>query len=264
MNRIDKKFKRLREKNEKAMIPFVTAGDPDMGTTIELVLAMEQAGADIIELGIPYSDPLADGVIIQESSNRALKGGAKISGIMGAVMEIRDVSQVPLVYLVYYNSVFKYGIEKFLCECSYAGVDGVIIPDLPIEERKDILEIADRYGVYLIPLVAPTSKDRIKKITDNGKGFVYCVSTNGVTGVRQEIGTDISEYMGIVSQYTDMPKALGFGISGPEMAKKYKDCCDAVIVGSAVIRKIAEAKDKDEAVANTAKFISEIKNALRD
>ncbi|MBP1744658.1 MAG: tryptophan synthase subunit alpha [Firmicutes bacterium] len=262
MNRIDEKFKRLREKNEKAMIPFVTAGDPDLGTTVELVLAMERAGADIIELGIPYSDPLADGVIIQESSNRALNGGAKISGIMGTVMKIRDVSQVPLVYLVYYNSVFKYGIEKFLSECSGAGVDGVIIPDLPIEERKDILEIADRYGVYLIPLVAPTSKDRIKKITDNGKGFVYCVSTNGVTGVRQEIGTDIGAYMGIVSQYTDMPKALGFGISGPEMAKKYKDCCDAVIVGSAVIRKIAEAKDKEEAVESTAKFISEIKNAL--
>lgn len=263
MNRIDKKFRMLREKDEKAMIPFVTAGDPDLGTTVELVLAMEEAGADIIELGIPYSDPLADGVIIQESSNRALKAGAKISGIMDTVRQIRDLSQVPLVYLVYYNSVFKYGIEKFLRECREAGVDGVIIPDLPIEERKDILETADKNGVYLIPLVAPTSKDRIKKITHNGKGFVYCVSTNGVTGVRQEIGTDIKEYMDIVSQYTDMPKALGFGISGPEMAEKYKEHCDAVIVGSAVIKKISQAESKAEAVENTAKFISEIKNALK-
>jgi tryptophan synthase alpha chain len=262
MNRIDKKFKELRENNEKAMIPFVTAGDPDLRTTAELVLAMEKAGADIIELGIPYSDPLADGVVIQESSNRALKAGAKISGIMDTVRQIRKSSQVPLVYLVYYNSILRYGMERFLSECSEAGMDGLIIPDLPIEERKEMLEIAGRYGVYLIPLVAPTSKDRIRKITDDGKGFVYCVSTNGVTGIRQEIGTDISGYMDIVSQYTGMPKALGFGISGPEMARKYRDHCDAVIVGSAVIKKIAGAACPEQAVAEASEFVSEIKAAL--
>jgi len=262
MNRIDKKFELIKQKNEKAMIPFITAGDPDLETTADLVLAMEQAGADIIELGIPYSDPLADGVIIQQSSIRALKNGAKIAKIMDTVKDIREKSQIPLVYLVYYNSVFKYGMEKFIKECSDVGVDGIIIPDLPIEERKDILDIADKYGIYLIPLVAPTSKERIKKITNNGKGFVYCVSTNGVTGVRQEIGTDIKEYMKIVSQYTDMPKALGFGISNAEMADKYKNYCDAVIVGSAIIKKISEANNKKQTIENTAKFISEIKKVL--
>jgi len=262
MNRIDKKFQELRERNEKAMIPFVTAGDPDLATTAELVLAMEKAGADIIELGIPYSDPLADGVVIQESSNRALAAGAKISGIMETVRQIRKSSQVPLVYLVYCNSILRYGMEKFLAECSEAGVDGLIIPDLPIEERKELQEAAGACGVYLIPLVAPTSKERIRKITDDGKGFVYCVSTNGVTGIRQDIGTDISSYMGIVSQYTDMPKALGFGISGPEMARKYRDHCDAVIVGSAVIRKIAAAESGVQAVAAASKFVGEIKKAL--
>jgi len=259
MNRIDKKFEVVKQKNEKAMIPFITAGDPDLNTTVELVLAMEKAGADIIELGIPYSDPLADGVVIQQSSTRALKNGAKISNIMNAVKDIRKKSQVPLVYLVYYNSVFKYGMEKFIMECSFAGIDGIIIPDLPIEERKDIINISDKYGVYLIPLVAPTSKERIKKITYQGKGFVYCVSTNGVTGVRQEIGTDIKEYMDIVSRYTDMPKALGFGISNAEMAGKYKEHCDAVIVGSALIKKIAEAGNMKEAVENAAKFVADIK-----
>ena len=262
MNRIDKKFEILKQKNEKAMIPFITAGDPDLETTVELVLAMERARADIIELGIPYSDPLADGIVIQQSSARALKNGAKIAKIMNTVKDIRKKSEVPLVYLVYYNSIFKYSMEKFMKECGDSGVDGIIIPDLPIEERDDILKMGHKYGVNLIPLVAPTSKERIKKITHNGKGFVYCVSTNGVTGVRQEIGTDIKEYMDIVSQYTDMPKALGFGISSVEMADKYKKYCDAVIVGSAIIKKISEAKNKNEAIENVAKFVSDIKKSL--
>ncbi|MGE5628040.1 MAG: tryptophan synthase subunit alpha [Solirubrobacterales bacterium] len=262
MNRIDSKFKLLREENKKALIPFITAGDPNLETTVELVLGMEKAGADIIEIGIPYSDPMADGVIIQQSSTRALKNGAKIPRIMEAVKAVRSKSQVPLIYLVYYNSVFKYGMEKFLKECSEAGVDGVIIPDLPIEEREEITQIGDKYGICLIPLVAPTSKERIKKITENGKGFVYCVSTNGVTGVRQEIGTDIKSYMDIVSGYTDMPKALGFGISNAEMVSKYKDYCDGIIVGSAVIKKISEAKNNSEAIENTVNFISELKGAL--
>lgn len=262
MNRIDRTFDLLKKKNEKAMISFITAGDPDLDTTVDLVLAMEQAGADIIELGIPYSDPLADGVIIQESSARALKNGVKIIKIMNTVKEIRRKSSVPLIYLVYYNSVFKYGKEKFIRECRDAGVDGIIIPDLPIEERKDVIDTADKYGVYLIPLIAPTSRERIKNITYNGKGFVYCVSTNGVTGIRQEISTDIEKYMDIVSQYTDMPKALGFGISNAEMAKKFKPYCDAVIVGSAIVKKIAEAGNKEELIENVKKLVSQIKYAI--
>ena len=262
MNRIDEKFELVKEKGEKAMIPFITAGDPDLDTTIDLVLAMDQAGADIIELGIPYSDPLADGVIIQRSSNRALNNGAKIVKIMNTVKEIRKKSEVPLVYLVYYNSIFKYGMEKFIEECSDVGIDGIIIPDLPIEERKDIIDVADKYEVYLIPLIAPTSKDRIKNITNSGKGFVYCVSTNGVTGVRQEISTNVEEYMDIVAQDTEMPKALGFGISNAEMAKEFKPYCDAIIVGSAIVKKIEEAKNKKEVIESVTKLVSQIKGAL--
>jgi tryptophan synthase alpha chain len=261
-NRIDLKFKELKQKNEKAMISFITAGDPDLETTIELVYTMEEAGADIIELGIPYSDPMADGVVIQESSARALKNGAKIINIMNTVKIIREKSNVPLIYLVYYNSVYRYGIDRFLLQCSQVGVDGIIIPDLPIEERSEILNTADLYGVYLIPLIAPTSKERIKSITNNGKGFIYCVTTNGVTGVRNEINKGIGEYMEMVSQYSTMPKALGFGISSPEMAAEYKNYCDAIIVGSAIVRKIAEAKTKIEVLENVKNLVSEIKKAI--
>jgi tryptophan synthase alpha chain len=261
-NRIDLKFKALKQKNEKAMISFITAGDPDLETTIELVNAMEEAGADIIELGIPYSDPLADGVVIQESSARALKSGVKIINIMSTVRTIRQKSNVQLIYLVYYNSVFRYGIERFLLQCDQVGIDGIIIPDLPIEERGDILNIADKYRIYLIPLIAPTSKERIKSITNNGKGFIYCVTTNGVTGVRNEINKDIGEYMDMVSKYSQLPKALGFGISSPGMAAEYKDYCDAIIVGSAIVRKIGEAKDKIEAIENVKELVRNIKKAI--
>jgi len=262
MNRIDAAFDRLKKENRKAMIPFITAGDPDLGATVELVLAMEQGGADIIELGIPYSDPLADGDIIQASSGRALKAGAKIASIIGTVKTIREKSTVPLIFLVYYNSVFKYGVESFISEAGSAGIDGLIIPDLPIEERKEIIEIGDKYGVYLIPLVAPTSKDRIQKITENGKGFVYCVSTAGVTGVRQSINTDINGYMNIVSDYTKLPRALGFGISGPEMAERYKNCCEGIIVGSAIVRTVAEAKTREAMTEGVREFVSRIKEVL--
>ncbi len=262
MNRIDLKFKELKEKNQKAMIPFVTAGDPDLETTKELVKAMEAAGADIIELGIPYSDPLADGPVIQESSLRALNAGAKTSRIMEMVKELRKETNVPLLYLVYYNSVYRYGVEKFISEAKEAGIDGLIIPDLTIEERQDTIAIADKYDVYIIPLVAPTSKERIHKITEGAKGFVYCVSVAGVTGVRQNISTDIKGYMEIVSSYTDKPKALGFGISSAEMAAGYKDYCDAIIVGSAVVKRVAEGKTKEEKIKSAAEFVGEIKRAI--
>lgn len=262
LNRIDKMFEVLRAKHETAMISFITAGDPDLGTTADLVLAMEKAGADIIELGIPYSDPLADGVVIQESSARALKNGATITKIMETVKKIRHQSSIPLVYLVYYNSVFKYGIEKFLEESNAAGIDGLIIPDLPIEERSEMLEKANEYNIALIPLVAPTSKERIKGILDSGKGFVYCVSTTGVTGVRSKIGTNVENYMKLVGSFTSLPRALGFGISGPEMAKEYKPYCDGIIVGSAIVKKIAEAKNIEDAVKSVYEFVKEIKDAI--
>ncbi|MDP4147253.1 MAG: tryptophan synthase subunit alpha [Bacillota bacterium] len=252
----------LRETGKKAMIPFITAGDPDLDTTVELVLAMEKAGADIIELGIPYSDPIADGPVIQASSNRALLGGVKIAKIMDTVKQIREKTNVPLVYLVYYNSIFKYGMEKFLGQCSESGIDGLIIPDLPIEERSDLAAVADKFGVYLIPLVAPTSKQRIEKIVTNTKGFVYCVSVMGVTGARQNITTNIEEYMKSVGEFTKVPKALGFGISSAEMAKQFVPYSDAIIVGSAIVKAAADGTTKEEKIANVTKLVSEIKAVL--
>ncbi|MBE3592770.1 MAG: tryptophan synthase subunit alpha [Thermoanaerobacter sp.] len=262
MNRIDKKFEALKGGGRKALITFITAGDPDIETTYDIVLTLEEAGADIIELGIPYSDPLADGPTIQASSQRALNKGVKIPDIMKIVEKIRLKSDIPLVYLVYYNSIFKYGIQKFLKESKDAGIDGLIIPDLPIEERKDILEEVDKYDIYLIPLVAPTSKERIKLITENGKGFVYCVSITGVTGAREDIETDIEEYMKMVSQYTNMPKAIGFGISTPEMAKKLKDFSDGIIVGSALVERIAKGYNKSEMLQEVKSFVSSLKEVL--
>ncbi|AND84819.1 tryptophan synthase subunit alpha [Clostridium tyrobutyricum] len=262
MNRIDAKFKELKAKNEKAMISFITAGDPDFETTAELVYSMEKAGADIIELGVPYSDPIADGPTIQKSSARSLKHGTTILKIMNCVKSIRSNTEVPLVYLVYYNSVFKYGIEKFISQCREVGIDGIIIPDLPIEERKDILKITDKYEVALIPLIAPTSKERIKKIVSNASGFIYCVSSNGVTGARSEISTNMDEYMGIVSNCTDIPKAIGFGISNAKMAENLKKYCDGIIIGSAIVKKVDEIEDREEMLENVKAFVKSVKAVL--
>lgn len=262
MNRIDRRFDDLKKEGKKALITFITAGDPDIDTTYDIVLALEEAGADIIELGIPYSDPLADGPTIQASSQRALAKGIKIKDIMDLVMRIREKSDIPIVYLVYYNSVFKYGIEKFLEDSKNAGVDGLIIPDLPLEERKEVLDVADKYEIYLIPLVAPTSKERIKAITENGKGFVYCVTLTGVTGAREEIATDLEEYMRLVSSYTSMPEVLGFGISGPEMAKKLKSLSDGIVVGSAIVERIAKGYNRCEMLKEVQEFVSSLREVL--
>jgi len=262
MNRIVEKFIYLKVKNEKAFIPFVTAGDPDLDTTLELVLALENAGADIIEIGIPYSDPMADGPVIQASSARALASGTKIKFIMDKVKEIREKTQIPLLYLLYYNSIFKYGSIKFFEECKEVGVDGLIIPDLPLEERAEVIEIADKYDICIIPMVAPTSNNRIKAITNLGKGFVYCVSVNGVTGTRQNLNTDVKEYMDLISSYTNMPKALGFGISNAEMAKAYAPYCQAIIVGSAIIKLVAEGGTQEEILKRVYDFSVEIKSVL--
>ena len=260
MNRITTKFNELRVNKEKALLTFVTAGDPSLEETIEQVLAMEKAGADIIELGIPYSDPLADGPIIQASSQRAMAAG--ISNIMDTVKEIRKLSGVPLLYLVYYNCIFRYGIEKFMSECEASGIDGLIIPDLPLEERSELSALADNFNVYLIPMIAPTSEERIEKIVRNGKGFVYCVSVAGVTGVRDKIDTDIKAYMDTLGSYSPIPKIIGFGISNAEMARNFKDMCDGVVVGSAIIKKLAEQQNKDEAIEVLISFVRELKEAL--
>ncbi|SKA86939.1 tryptophan synthase, alpha chain [Clostridium sp. USBA 49] len=262
MNRIDLKFNDLKEKNEKALITFITAGDPDKDATVDLVLAMERAGADIIELGIPYSDPMADGIVIQESSQRALKAGIKIKDIMGIVKDIRKQSNIPILYLVYYNCIFKYGIENFIKECNECGIDGLIIPDLPLEEKGEIAQIAYENNVHIIPMVAPTSEERVKNVLKVGGGFVYCVSINGVTGARDNISTNLENYMKLVGQYSKIPRAIGFGVSNAKMAKEFAKYAEGVIVGSAIIKIIAETENKEDAVYKVGNFVKELKNAI--
>ncbi|HCW03176.1 MAG TPA: tryptophan synthase subunit alpha [Clostridium sp.] len=264
MNRIDLKFNELKDKKEKALITFITAGDPDIVTTVNLVLEIERAGADLIELGIPYSDPVADGEVIQESSQRALNNGVKIRDIMKAVEEIRNKSSIPLVYLVYYNCIFKYGIEKFIRECRQVGIDGLIIPDLPLEGRGEIIDCAYENDIYIIPMVAPTSEERIKKILKDGRGFVYCVSIKGVTGTRDRISTDLRGYMNLINEYSKIPKAIGFGVSNVEMAKGFSKYAEGVIVGSAIIKAMAASPNKEEGIRRAAAFVKELKLALRD
>ncbi len=262
INRIDMVFNGLRRRGKKALITYIIGGDPDIDITADLIVEMEKWGADVIELGIPYSDPLADGPVIQRASARALNRGIKIADIMNMVRSVRQVTQIPLVYLAYYNSVFKYGIERFVKEAYDAGIDGIIIPDLPLEERGEVFDITKRYGVHLIPLVAPTSHERIPKIVENAGGFVYCVSTTGVTGEREKIQTDIKAYMEEVSRYTDMPKAIGFGISNRDMVLQLKDYCDGIIVGSAIVSLMEKAESRDEALERVGQFMKNMREVL--
>lgn len=258
-NRIDSKFQQLKEKRKKAMIAFVTSGYPSVEQSKDIILKMAMSGADIIELGIPYSDPIADGAVIQEASSKVLKDGLKIKDIMKMVAEIRKKTEIPLVYMVYFGCIYKYGIERFMVDSKLVGIDGIIIPDLPLEERKGVVKIADEHGIYIIPLIAPTSEERIKDIVEGAKGFIYCVSTNGVTGVRSSITTDINYYTNLVSKFTDVPKCIGFGISNADMADKVKDYFDGVIIGSAIMKII---ENKEDVVEKVGEFVLQIKNVL--
>ncbi|WZL74091.1 tryptophan synthase subunit alpha [Clostridiaceae bacterium 35-E11] len=260
--RITETFKTLRENNEKALITYITSGDPDMDTTLNLVLAMEKAGADIVELGIPYSDPLADGPVIQRAAQRALKAGINVDAIFEMVFKIREKSELPLVFLVYFNTIYTYGIQRFLDKCQKSGIDGLIIPDLPLEERRELNETIRDYPIDLIALVAPTSEDRIEKIVSDAEGFVYCISSKGVTGIRNDFEVDLSHFINKVKKYTTLPLAIGFGISSKEAIKDLKGLCDGLIVGSAIVEKI-EKGIKEEAVEEQVfNFVSELHKAF--
>lgn len=235
---------RIKEcfKEKKAFIGFLTAGDPSLEKTEELIAAMERGGAALIEIGIPFSDPVAEGKVIQEANVRALSApeGCSTEQIFAMVERVRKRVSVPLVFLTYLNPVFNYGYEAFCRRCQEAGISGLIIPDLPFEERGELEEIADGFGVELISLIAPTSMDRIRRISEKAKGYIYLVSSMGVTGVRQEITTDLESLVHQIRQVTDIPVAIGFGISTPKQAQAYSKLADGIIVGSAIVRLIAE------------------------
>ena len=260
MNRIEKCFSDLKKRKEKALITFITAGDPDLEATERVVFEMFDNGADIIELGVPFSDPVAEGVTIQKSSLRSLKNGTNLTKIFETVKRIREKTEKPLILMMYINTIFVYGTDRFFADCKQYGIDGVIVPDMPFEERDEVQESAEKYGVLNINLVAPTSRNRIEKIATESKGFLYCVSSTGVTGVRSGYTTDFDDFFGTIRKYAKCPCAVGFGISGPEQAKKMSGYCDGVIVGSAIVR-IFEEKGADAPKA-AGEFVKSLKEAI--
>lgn len=247
--------------NGKAFIPFVTCGDPDLETTAKVVRAMAEAGADLIELGIPFSDPTAEGAVIQAANVRALAAGTTTDKIFDLVRELRKDVSVPMVFMTYANVVFSYGSEKFISTCADIGIDGLILPDIPFEEKEEFHPICKQFGLDLISLVAPTSENRIAQVAKEASGFVYVVSSLGVTGVRGEITTDIGGMVKLIRQNTTLPCAVGFGISTPEQAQKMAALSDGAIVGSAIVKLIAQyGKD---AVSYVAEYVKSMKDAVR-
>ena len=246
--------------NGKAFIAFITCGDPDLATTAEAVKEAVRNGADLIELGIPFSDPTAEGPVIQGANIRALKGGVTTDGIFDFVRELRKEVTVPMVFMTYANVVFSYGSEKFIAICKEIGMDGLILPDVPFEEKEEFQSICDRYDIDFISLIAPTSENRIAMIAKEAKGFLYIVSSLGVTGTRTEIKTDLSSIMEVVRRNTDVPCAIGFGISTPEQAKKMAGLSDGAIVGSAIIKLLE--KYGTEAPKYVGEYVKSMKDAI--
>lgn len=251
--------------NGKAFIGFVTGGDPSVEKSAEFIRAMVNAGADLVEIGIPFSDPIAEGKVIQEANIRALNAGATIEKLFGLVESLRGEGgvslNVPLVFLTYLNPVFHYGYERFFARCQRSGIDGIIIPDLPFEEQGELRDIAVAHGVDLISLIAPTSEERIAAIARNAKGFLYIVSSMGVTGERGEIKTDLASIIASVRAHTALPVAVGFGIHTPEQATDIARLADGVIVGSAIVKLVAEHGDKAD--VPIARYVSAMKAAVR-
>lgn len=244
----------------KAFIPFITCGDPDLESTKKLVKSMVEKGADLIELGIPFSDPTAEGPVIMEADLRALQGGCTTEKVFQMTKELRQEVDVPFVYMTYANVVFSYGSRKFMEKAKEAGVSGLILPDVPYEEREEFLQDCKDFGIALISMVAPTSEDRIAKIAKDAEGFLYIVSSLGVTGERKEITTDLSSLLKMVKSHTDIPCAVGFGIFTREQAKEVAQYADGVIVGSAIMKKIHENPGKEEAVLG--EYVASMKSGL--
>ena len=247
--------------NGKAFIPFITCGDPDLETTAAVVRAAVANGADLIELGIPFSDPTAEGPVIQEANLRALQGGVTTDKVFDLVRGLRVDVSVPMVFMTYANVVFSYGAEKFISTCKEIGIDGLILPDLPYEEKEEFLPLCEEYDVDLISLIAPTSENRIAMIAKEAKGFIYLVSSLGVTGVRSEIKTDLQSIVNVIRANTDTPVAIGFGISKPEQAAKMAGISDGAIVGSAIIKILAE--HGRDAAPYVGEYVKSMKDAVR-
>ena len=248
--------------NGTAFIGFLTAGDPSIDKTVEYILAMVEAGCDLVEIGIPFSDPMAEGVVIQDANVRALKHNTTTDDVFDIVRRVRQKTDVPLVFLTYINPVFFYGYEKFFKKCRELGVDGIISPDLPFEEKGEIRNIAKANDVDVISLIAPTSKQRIQKIAGDAGGFIYVVSSLGVTGMRSEIKTDLNGILADIREVTDLPLAVGFGINTPKQAAEIGKIADGVIVGSAIVKIIEE--HGENATETLKEYVSSMKYASNE
>ncbi|MFQ5449040.1 MAG: tryptophan synthase subunit alpha [Nitrospinaceae bacterium] len=263
MSRIQDCFKTLSTRNQKALVAFITAGDPDLESTRKIFEVIEKNGADIIELGVPFSDPLADGPVIQGSSQRALKSGTTLKKILGMVAEIRENSQIPIVLMTSFNPVFVYGQEKFIDDALRAGADGVIIPDLPPEEADEFSTLAEEKGLDMIFLLAPTSTgERVARVGNLSRGFIYYVSLTGTTGMRESLAKSLAEKVKAIKSAVRLPVLVGFGISGPDQAREAVQCADGVVVGSAIVRLIEQNGDPLQRDEKVGRFVAEVKKAI--
>ncbi|MNW32639.1 Tryptophan synthase alpha chain [compost metagenome] len=268
LNLLDQTFETLKAEGKTALMPFITMGDPDPETTVEILLQLERAGADIVELGVPYSDPLADGPVIQRASERALVRQITIPKCLEIAQAARERGvKLPYVLFTYYNPVLQLGLESFFELVYDAGISGLIIPDLPYEESQEVLHLADQFNIKLIPLVAPTSRDRVARIVEYARGFIYCVSSVGVTGERASFHQSVDEFIKSVKEQTDLPVAVGFGISSHEQVSHFSEFCDGVVVGSAIVRKIEDTlpllKDeatKEQGLLQIHDFVAQLKS----
>lgn len=259
MNRIDKKFKELKKKRKKAFVAFIMAGDPNLAVTKELIFELEKQGADIIELGVPFSDPLADGPTIQRSSERALKNKINVDSVCNLVKSVRSKTQIPIAFLTYYNLVHHRGLKKFVRKAKASGVDGIIIPDLPPEESGDLRRVGTKNKFSIIHLLAPTSSnERIKMISKVSTGFIYYVSLTGTTGARKELPKEIASSLIKIKRITKRPLCVGFGISKPEQVKSISKSADGVIVGSAIVKIIEKNTGKKDLVKKVGRFVASL------
>lgn len=263
MNRIDALFKKLKKKRKKALIVYIAAGDPSLGTTERLIVELEKNGVDLIELGIPFSDPLADGPTIQKASQRAISRGANVKSVLRMARSARRKAKLPLVFMTYYNLVLHYGLGRFVRDSKSAGIDGIIIPDLPPEEARELIGVSKKARFATIFLAAPTStRNRLKNIAAKSRGFIYYVSLTGVTGAREKLPQDIIKNVKSLKRITKKPVCVGFGISRPEQARRISRLADGIIVGSAVIKVIEKNIGKKDLCKNVSRFVSALEKAI--
>lgn len=264
INRVEARLRKMHENGEKGLFAFITAGDPDLETTFRLVLSMEKAGVDLVELGVPFSDPMADGPVIQRASLRSLAAGINLMRIMDLVRRLRSYTEIPLLLMTYYNPVLQYGLKRFAADAAEVGVDGVIVPDLPLEESAPLLQELKVDEQHLIYLVAPTTTpERLEKISKAARGFIYCVSLTGVTGMREGISPDVKEFMQRVRRHCSLPLAVGFGISNPRQAALMAEGADAVIVGSALVSLVEQFQNQPEVIyERVSGLVKELKEAI--